>query len=119
MVEVVATDEFVEWFDTLETGDQDAVDRYVTLLEREGPQLGFPYSSAIKGTRYAIRELRVKSGGKPLRVLYAFDPKRDAVLILGGDKTGHKRFYEEAIPIAERIWAEYLAEQAAGLHEED
>ena len=68
-------------------------------------------SSAIKGSSIAMRELRVQSGGKPLRVFYVFDPKRQAVLLLGGDKTGDKRFYESMIPKAERIYADYLKEQ--------
>jgi hypothetical protein len=60
--------------------------------------LGFPYSSAIEGSRHALRELRIQHGGRPYRVLYAFDPERQAVLLLGGDKTGHDRFYEEHVP---------------------
>jgi hypothetical protein len=51
-------------------------------------------------------------------VVYAFDPHRDAVLLLGGDKGSDARFYERIIPRAERIWKEYLDEQAKGLHEE-
>ncbi len=72
--------------------------------------LGFPCSSAIEGSGIALRELRVQSGGRPLRVFYAFDPKRQAVLLLGGDKTGDDRFYETHVPRAERLWTEYLAE---------
>jgi hypothetical protein len=43
-------------------------------------------------------------------VFYAFDPARQAVLLIGGDKTGDDRFYERMIPLSERIWAEYLKE---------
>lgn len=57
-------------------------------------------------------ELRVQAGGRPLRIFYAFDPVRQAVLLIGGDKTGQKRFYEIMVPIAERIWKEYLDETA-------
>lgn len=118
MVEVVATDEFVAWYQELKTDDANAVDRYVKLLGEKGTSLGYPYSSAIKGTEAAIRELRAQSQGQPLRVFYSFDSTRDAVLILGGDKTGNKNFYEEMIPVVEKIWKQYLAEHAAGLHEE-
>ena len=45
-----------------------------------------------------------------MRILYAFDPKRQAVLLFGGDKTGNDRFYEQVIPRAERLWKDYLAE---------
>ena len=82
--------------------------------------LGHPASSAIKGAWFALRELRIKSSGHALRVFYAFDPRRNAVLILGGDKTGQNSddFYEEMIRKSERIWKDYLAEQKRGEHEE-
>ena len=117
MVEVIATDEFAEWYADLNEGDAEAVTRGAERLEQVGAQLGFPHSSAINGTRYPIRELRCQSGGRPLRVFYAFDPLRQAVLLLGGDKTGSGRFYEVMLPLAERIWEQYLEEQAAGMHE--
>ena len=74
--------------------------------------LAFPYCSDIKGSRYPLRELRVQAGGRPLRVLYAFDPKRQAVLLLGADKTGNDRFYEQAVRAAEGQWEDYLREIA-------
>ena len=83
----------------------------VTLLEGGGVSLGFPYSSARQGSRYGLRELRIQHQGRPYRVLYAFDPERQAVLLLGGDKTGYDRFYEEYVPKAEVIWERYLAER--------
>ncbi|MEO8905412.1 MAG: type II toxin-antitoxin system RelE/ParE family toxin [Polyangiaceae bacterium] len=110
MTEVVGSDEFTEWFDSLDDSDTDAVARVVDMLEMQGPTLPFPYSSAIKGSKIALRELRIQAGGDPLRVLYAFDPVRRAVLLLGGDKTGDKRFYERLIPLAEQIFAQYLKE---------
>jgi hypothetical protein len=108
MIEVLGTDEFESWFLGLSTADADAVVRAVGLLEVKGLALGFPYSSALAGSRYALRELRVQSAGRPLRIVYAFDPRRQAVLILGGDKTGDDRFYEWMIPRAEAIWESYL-----------
>jgi len=53
-----------------------------------------------------MRELRVQSGGRPVRVFYAFDPRRSAILLIGGDKTGDKRFYETMIPVADRLYDE-------------
>ena len=108
MVEVLGTDEFESWFLALSAADADAVVRVVGLLEVKGLALGFPYSSALAGSRYALRELRVQSARHPLRIVYAFDPNRQAVLILGGDKTGDDRFYEWMIPRAEAIWESYL-----------
>lgn len=80
VAEVITTDEFAAWYDELNDADTEAVTRVVGLLEARGVTLGFPYSSDIKGSRYALRELRIQSDGRPLRVLYAFDPTRHAVL---------------------------------------
>lgn len=104
------TDEFEAWWLTLADYIQDDIDRAVILLEEYGPTLGYPYSSDIKGSKIALRELRVQSNGHPVRVLYAFDPVRSALLILGGDKTGNSRWYEENVPKAERLFAEHLKE---------
>jgi hypothetical protein len=57
-----------------------------------------------------LRELRVQSGGRPLRVFYAFDPRRSAILLIGGDKTGDDRFYERLIPIADELYDAYIVE---------
>jgi hypothetical protein len=71
----------------------------------------FPYSSGIAGSKHDhMRELRVQSGGRPVRVFYAFDPRRSAILLIGGDKTGDKRFYETMIPVADRLYDEHIEE---------
>ncbi len=57
-----------------------------------------------------MRELRVQSGGRSIRVFYAFDPRRTAILLLGGEKTGDDRFYERAIPIADALYDTYINE---------
>ena len=88
MVEIVVTDEFTAWFASLAEEEMDAVVMVVGLLEERGVTLGFPYSSEIKGNRFALRELRTKPKGHPLRIFYAFDPLRQAVLLIGADKTG-------------------------------
>ena len=87
--------------------------RVVDVLEQLGVAVPFPYSSALLGSERALRELRIQSKGKPLRIAYAFDPERQAVVLLGADKTGDKRFYEWFIPEAERLWKRYLAEMEA------
>ncbi len=111
MIEVLGTSEFEQWFLALDDDDSLAVARVVGLLEVKGTTLGYPYSSAIEGSRYPLRELRIQSGGRPLRVFYAFDPLRQAVLLLGGDKTGDNRFYIAMIPRVEAIWEAYLYDQ--------
>jgi len=57
-----------------------------------------------------MRELRVQSGGRPIRILYAFDPRRSAILLIGGDKSGDKRFYDRLIPVADSLYDTYLKE---------
>ena len=57
-----------------------------------------------------MRELRIQSGGGPIRVFYAFDPRRTAILPSGGDKTGNDRFYEQFVPLADRLYDEHLRE---------
>jgi hypothetical protein len=81
------------------------------LLAEKGAVLPHPFSSGIGASRFDhMRELRVQSGGRPIRVFYAFDPRRAAVLLIGGDKTGNDRFYQKFIPIADRLYDEHLAE---------
>ena len=62
-----------------------------------------------------MRELRVQHKGKPYRILYAFDPLRAAILLIGGDKTGIKDWYEQFIPIADRLYEEHIVELEIGL----
>lgn len=105
------TDEFEGWWETLTEGAQIDVDTVVGLLQECGPNLPFPYSSGVTGSRHShMRELRVQHQGRPLRVLYAFDPNRSAILLLGGDKTGNNRWYKINVPIADRLYAQYLEE---------
>jgi hypothetical protein len=109
--DVEYTDEFEDWWGGLDSGEQDSVAHVVQLLVKEGPMLPFPYSSDIgSAKRHDIRELRIQHAGRPYRVLYVFDPRRLALLILGGDKTGEPRWYELHVPRAEKIYDQYLAE---------
>ena len=109
--EVEYTDEFGRWWNGLSVTQQDAVVARIELLMEHGPNLPYPYSSEVKGSRHGrMRELRVQSGGRPLRVFYAFDPRRIAILLIGGDKTGHERFYEAYVPIADDLYDEHLEE---------
>jgi hypothetical protein len=79
------------------------------LLIEMGPQLGFPHSTSIQSSRHEHRrELRTQEGGRPFRTLYAFDPRRTAILLIGGDKTGNNRWYKEFVPIADRLYDDHL-----------
>ena len=57
-----------------------------------------------------MRELRVQSRGRQIRVFYAMDPRRTSILLIGGDKTGNDRFYQEYVPVADRLYDDYLEE---------
>jgi len=109
--EVEFTDEFNRWWGSLTENQQDDVAYSVGLLTELGPALGFPHSSKIIGSRHSgMRELRTQSSGRPLRTLYAFDPLRVAILLVGGDKTGADRWYETFVALADRIYDEHLRE---------
>ena len=109
--DVEYTDEFEEWWVTLDGEEQDAIDIVVGLLEEKGPQLPFPQSSKITTSRHGhLRELRIQYRGQPYRILYAFDPRRVAILLLGGSKTGDDRWYEKHVPIADALYDEHLDE---------
>ena len=109
--DVEFTDEFRAWWESLTEAEQNDVTASVRLLMEHGPTLGFPYSSGIEGSKHShMRELRVQSSGRPLRIFYAFDPRRMAILLIGADKTGDDRFYDVYIPIADRLYDDYLAE---------
>lgn len=109
--DVEVSDEFLGWFDGLTEDEQFSITRSVDLLEQAGPMLGRPHVDTLKGARYPnMKELRVQHEGRPYRVLFAFDPRRMAYLLIGGDKTGNDRWYEEIIPVAEQIYEQHLRE---------
>ncbi len=107
--EIEFTDEFGAWWDGLTEDQQDDVAHCVGLLAELGPALSFPFSSKVNASRHGhMRELLTQSAGRPLRTLYAFDPLRTAILLLGGDKTGDDRWYEKFVPVADRLFDEHL-----------
>ena len=108
--DVEVTDEFGAWFkEALEDEERVSVAAVVELLEEYGPALPHPHSSDVRSSRHGrMRELRIQHHGRPYRVFYCFDPRRTAILLLGGDKTGDDRFYERMVPIADRLYEEHL-----------
>ena len=107
--EVEFTNEFGGWWEGLTEAEQESVRASVKLLENFGPELPFPHSSGITTSRHRnMRELRIQHAGRPYRVLYAFDPRRCAILLIGGEKAGKDRWYEEYVPIADRLYDEHL-----------
>ena len=108
------TDEFEVWWDELDDDAQERITAAVELLEEHGPDLGRPTVDTLKGSRHAnMKELRPRGGH--LRILFAFDPRRTAILLFGGDKSGQwSAWYAEAIPIADRLYDLHLDVLADG-----
>jgi hypothetical protein len=107
--EIEYPDEFEAWGQTLSESEQGKVDARVGLLLERGPNLGFPFSSQVKTSRFPeMRELRAQAGGDPLRMLYAFDQRRTAILLVAGDKTGDDRCYETNVPMADRLFERHV-----------
>jgi len=112
---VEVTGEFGQWWKGLDQSAQDAVAATIGLLKERGPDLPFPYSSDVRGSRHgALRELRIQHRGRPLRVLYAFDPHRVAILLLGDDKGGPKRWYRKSVARAEDLFDRHLRDLKGG-----
>jgi len=109
MWEVEYTDQFEAWWRTLSKQEQEAVTAAEEALEHRGPALGRPFVDVIHGSRHPnMKELRPRGGH--IRVIFAFDPRRTAILLIGGDKTGKPNWYEENVPRADAIYARHLKE---------
>jgi hypothetical protein len=108
--------EFQGWLEDQPEDLQDTVLMYIRLLEQYGPQLSRPQADTLVGSALSnLKELRVQHRGEPYRLLYAFDPNRQALILLGGNKASDKRWYEIMIPKAEAIFKAHLK----NLQEED
>ncbi len=117
---VVYSNSFAKWIDSLSESLQNEAFAHIELLSRKGIALPFPYSSKINGSKVSgMRELRFKHDKRTIRILYVFDPRRQAVLLLGGDKTGKTRWYERHVPLAEKVYEDYLRSMKGGLSDEN
>lgn len=109
--EVEFTGEFERWWNSLAEEEQVEIAAKVELLEEHGPTLPRPHADVITSSRHAnMKELRGKVDERYLRVLYAFDPRRTALLLIGGDKTGDSKWYEKFVPIADDLFDRHLKE---------
>lgn len=106
--EIEGTDQFAEWYWGLTDDEQRSVNVAVDLLGAHGPGLGRPFVDTLQGSRHSpMKELRPRGGH--LRILFAFDPRRTAILLIGGDKRDRwQEWYQEMIPIADRLYDEHL-----------
>jgi len=115
--EIEFTDEFGAWWETLTAEQQEALDAREALLSEGGPGLGRPLVDSIESSRHwNMKELRASSDGA-LRVLFAFDPRRAAILLLGGNKSGRwEQWYRDNVPLADDLYDEHLAQLAREGH---
>ena len=112
MWEVATTAEFDEWFAALVSGGQAEVIAKVNLLKMFGPQLKRPHADTLKGSKHPnMKELRADTKQQRLRIAFAFDPKRRAILLIGGSKLGvsQQRFYKQLIAKADGLYEAHLA----------
>ena len=110
--DVKQSEEFKSWWLGLRELEQDTVTAALKRLELKGVTLGHPSSSDVKSSRHGnMRELRIKCAGAAIRVFYAFDLQRTAVVLVGGRKRGQdKRFYRDHVRRADAIYDEYLCQ---------
>lgn len=107
-------EDFEAWFAGLPEALQDEILGLALLLRERGPHLGRPQVDTVKGSEFSnMKELRVQYRGDPWRILFAFDPVRRAILLVGGNKRGDRRWYETHIPIADARFRRHL-EQLEG-----
>jgi hypothetical protein len=113
---ILLVEEVAEWFNDLTKNDPDTADLIEDAIDRlaeEGPALGRPLVDRIKTSRHHnMKELRPgSSGSSEVRILFAFDPVRRAVLLVAGDKSGNwKGWYDTAVPLADHRYDAHLAE---------
>lgn len=97
----------------LTAAEQEDVAAMVGLLQRHVPALRRPHVGLIVTSKHQnMKELVIQHAGRPYRVLFIFDPRRCAVLLIGGDKTGNDRWYDEFVPLADTRYDAHLAELA-------
>src|SRR5215213_11700341 len=108
--EIEHTDEFEEWWDSISEEEQEDIALAVEKLEEQGPSLARPLADTLENSRHAnMKELRPP--GSNIRVFFAFDPRRRAILLIGGDKTGRfKEFYTQLLPVADALYDAHLEE---------
>lgn len=107
---IEATGEFEQWFASLTGAERVSIAGKVDVLEEIGPALGRPNVDTLKGSRYPnMKELRVQHAGNPYRIIFAFDPRKTGILLIGGRK-GAKKWYEKMIALADGIYERYLEE---------
>jgi len=108
---IATTEEYDVWFENLDVPEKIEILAKVELLKEYGPHLSRPHADTLNGSKFAnMKELRAKTSAAAIRIAFAFDPNRSAILLIGGDKSGvgQKRFYKQLIALADRLFREHL-----------
>ncbi|MET9129129.1 type II toxin-antitoxin system RelE/ParE family toxin [Streptomyces antibioticus] len=120
MWEITLLEPVETWFLKLCADDPESANRITDALDflaQEGPNLGRPMVDRIHGSRlHNLKELRPGSSGcTEIRMLFVFDPEREAIILVAGDKSGRwSDWYRDSIPVAELRYADFLAEREHG-----
>ena len=110
MWSILRTDEIVRWITDLDDDAKEAIYKSLLILSEIGPSLGRPHVDSVRGSTYPnMKELRVQNKKRVFRIFFAFDPKRNAILLIGGDKRGDKKFYDTMIARADELYTLHLA----------
>jgi hypothetical protein len=111
MWELQTTIQYEEWASALDEAAQDRIFAIIELLREFGPQLKRPHADTLSGSKHPnMKELRVETATQKIRIAFAFDPLRNAILLIGGEKQGvsQKLFYKQLIKLADRLFDEHL-----------
>ncbi len=107
--DVLLDEDFAAWLDGLDAALRNEILAHAALLGARGPHLGRPYVDTLEGSAFTnMKELRIQFHGDPWRILFAFDPKRRAILLVGGNKRGDKRWYKKNLAIADERFQRHL-----------
>jgi len=107
--EIERTDQLAEWINSLDDDAREAILKNLIILKKIGPSLGRPYVDTIKQSRHKnMKELRTQNKMRVIRIFFIFDSDRKAILLIGGDKRGDKRFYDKMIPIADDLYDDHI-----------
>jgi len=108
MWEILRTDIAADWIKSLDGDAREAILKCLIILKEIGPTLGRPYVDTVKQSKYKnMKELRIQNKQRLFRIFFIFDTERQAILLIGGNKRGEKRFYEKMVPLADNLYEEY------------
>lgn len=109
MWEIQWTEHCKNWISKLDESAKEDILAHLIVLKEKGPALGRPYADTIAGSKIKnLKELRVQSKRKVIRIFFVFTKSRIGLLLAGDDKRGNKRFYDQMIPLVEKIYSEWI-----------